>query len=89
MIFYQIMSQFEDNVIYPRVVGNSVGLPGLWVLLSIFVLGNVFGIFGMVMAVPATACVYTFFAEFVNKRLKKQNLIVTDQEIKQIPQQEE
>ena len=78
IIFYQVMSQFEDNVIYPRVVGNSVGLPGLWVLLSIFVLGGEFGIFGMVMAVPATACIYTFFAEWVNKRLKAQRLIVSE-----------
>ena len=83
IIFYQVMSQFEDNVIYPRVVGNSVGLPGLWVLLSIFVLGNVFGIFGMIMAVPATACVYTFFAEAVNKRLQKKNLIVTEDDMRQ------
>ncbi|WP_416327136.1 AI-2E family transporter [[Eubacterium] hominis] len=81
MIFYQIMSQFEDNVIYPRVVGNSVGLPGLWVLLSIFVLGNVFGIFGMIVAVPVTACVYTFFAEAVNERLKKKKLIVTEDDM--------
>lgn len=78
IIFYQVMSQFEDNVIYPRVVGNSVGLPGLWVLLSIFVFGSMFGVFGMVMAVPTTACLYTFFAEFVNKRLKKQKIKVTE-----------
>lgn len=84
MIFYQVMSQFEDNVIYPRVVGNSVGLPGLWVLLSIFVCGSMFGIFGMIMAVPATACIYTFFAEAVNYRLKKQKLKVTEDTMTQI-----
>lgn len=84
IIFYQVMSQFEDNVIYPRVVGNSVGLPGLWVLLSIFVCGSMFGIFGMIMAVPATACIYTFFAEAVNYRLKKQKLKVTEDDMIQI-----
>lgn len=88
IIFYQIMSQFEDNVIYPRVVGNSVGLPGLWVLLSIFVCGSMFGIFGMIMAVPATACIYTFFAEAVNYRLKKQNLMVTEDDMIQIETEE-
>lgn len=77
IIFYQLMSQFEDNVIYPRVVGNSVGLPGLWVLLSIFIFGDLFGVFGMVIAVPTTACLYTFFSEFVHKRLKKKKLVVT------------
>ena len=51
IIFYQILSYFEDNVIYPRVVGNSVGLPGLWVLLSIFVFGDLWGVFGMIMSV--------------------------------------
>lgn len=74
IVFYQVISYFEDNVIYPRVVGNSVGLPGLWVLLSIFVFGDLWGVFGMVMAVPTTACLYAFFAEFINNRLRKKRL---------------
>lgn len=78
IIFYQLMSQFEDNVIYPRVVGNSVGLPGLWVLLSIFVFGDLFGVLGMVIAVPTTACIYAFFSEFIHYRLKKKKLTVTE-----------
>ncbi|MEG0520491.1 MAG: AI-2E family transporter, partial [Erysipelotrichaceae bacterium] len=76
VVFYQLMQQFEDNVIYPRVVGNSVGLPGLWVLLSIFVFGDLFGILGMVMAVPTTAFIYTMFADFINQILKKRKLKV-------------
>ena len=74
IVFYQVISYFEDNVIYPRVVGNSVGLPGLWVLLSIFVFGDLWGVFGMVMAVPTTACLYVFFTEFINNRLRKKRL---------------
>ena len=74
IVFYQVISYFEDNVIYPRVVGNSVGLPGLWVLLSIFVFGDLWVVFGMVMAVPTTACLYVFFAEFINNRLRKKRL---------------
>ena len=74
IVFYQVISYYEDNVIYPRVVGNSVGLPGLWVLLSIFVFGDLWGVFGMVMAVPTTACLYVFFAEFINNRLRKKRL---------------
>lgn len=81
IIFYQLMSQFEDNVIYPRVVGNSVGLPGLWVLLSIFVFGDLFGVLGMVIAVPTTACIYAFFSEFIHDRLKKKKLTVTEDAI--------
>lgn len=78
IIFYQLMQQFEDNVIYPRVVGNSVGLPGLWVLLSIFVFGAQFGIIGMLLAVPTTALIYTLFADFINNFLKKRHIEVSD-----------
>lgn len=78
ILYYQLMQQFEDNVIYPRVVGSSVGLPGLWVLLSIFVFGAEFGIVGMLLAVPTTAFLYSLFTELVNRRLKKQHVVVTD-----------
>ena len=88
IIFYQILSYFEDNVIYPRVVGNSVGLPGLWVLLSIFVFGDLWGVFGMIMAVPTTACLYVFFTEYVNHRLRKQRLIVTEETVYQEDEEE-
>lgn len=78
IIYYQLMQQFEDNVIYPRVVGNSVGLPGLWVLLSIFVFGAQFGIVGMLLAVPTTAFLYTLFAYFINSTLKKRHIQVSE-----------
>ena len=81
ILFYQVISYFEDNVIYPRVVGNSVGLPGLWVLVCIFVFGNLWGVFGMIMAVPTTACFYVFFVEYVDKRLDKKHLYVSEDEI--------
>ncbi|MEG0823490.1 MAG: AI-2E family transporter [Erysipelotrichaceae bacterium] len=77
VLFYQIMQQFEDNVIYPRVVGDSVGLPGLWVLLSIFVFGDLFGIFGMVIAVPTTAFIYTVFGDIINEKLSRDKINVT------------
>ncbi len=78
IVFYQILSYFEDNVIYPRVVGNSVGLPGLWVLACIFIFNSLWGIFGMIIAVPTTACIYVFFADYVNKKLKQMHLIVDE-----------
>ncbi|MEG0095433.1 MAG: AI-2E family transporter [Erysipelotrichaceae bacterium] len=84
VIFYQLMQQFEDNVIYPRVVGNSVGLPGLWVLLSIFVFGDLFGVIGMIIAVPTTAFIYTMFSDFINKVLKKRKIKVELNQIKHI-----
>lgn len=84
MIYFQILSQIEDNFIYPRVVGSSVGLPGIWVILSIFVFGDLFGIFGMIIAVPSAACLYCLAGELVSKALKKRKLEITDKHIKQL-----
>lgn len=84
MIYFQVLSQLEDNFIYPKVVGNSVGLPGIWVLLSIFVFGNFFGIFGMVIAVPSAACLYSMASELVNKILKKRKLKITETMIEKV-----
>lgn len=78
IVYFQVLSQIEDNFIYPKIVGESVGLPGIWVLLSIFVFGDLFGIFGMVIAVPTTACLYSLTGEIVNLILRKRKLIITD-----------
>lgn len=81
IIIYQVVQQAENTIIYPKVVGKSVGLPGIWTLLSIVVFGGLFGVLGMLLAVPTTACIYTFGSEIVNNRLKKKQLIVTDEEV--------
>lgn len=83
MVYFQILSQLEDNFIYPRVVGNSVGLPGIWVILSIFVFGDLFGVFGMVIAVPSAACLYSLASEIINKILKKRKLEISETTIVQ------
>lgn len=77
MIYFQILSQLEDNLIYPKVVGQSVGLPGIWVLLSILAFGDLFGIAGIVVAVPTSACLYALFSELVNRILKKRHLKIS------------
>ena len=76
IIIFQILSNLEGQVVYPKIVGNSIGLPGIWVLLSIFVLGDFFGFVGMILAVPLTALAYDLFSEFINNRLKKKNIKV-------------
>lgn len=76
IVFFQILSQLEDNLIYPKVVGKSVGLPGLWVMLSIFILGDLFGIVGMITAVPLTAFVYTLFSTWVRNTLHQRSIKV-------------
>lgn len=78
IIFFQVLQQLEGNLIYPHVVGNSVGLPGLWVLLSIVVFGGLFGLLGMLIAVPTTALIYSVLGDIVNERLKQKKLIVTE-----------
>lgn len=83
MVYFQVLSQIEDNFIYPRVVGGSVGLPGIWVLLSIFIFGDLFGIFGTVIAVPLSACLYSLTSELVNLVLKKRKLKITETTIEQ------
>lgn len=84
MIYFQFLSQIEDNFIYPRVVGSSVGLPGIWVLLSILVFGDLFGIFGMIIAVPSAACLYALTGSLVNKVLAKRKLEVSETTLKKI-----
>ena len=78
MVYFQILSQIEDNFIYPRVVGGTVGLPGIWVLLSIFIFGDLFGIFGTIIAVPSAACIYSLISELVNLVLRKRKLKITE-----------
>ena len=77
------IQQFDGNFIYPKVVGKSVGLPGIWTLLSIVVFGGMYGITGVILAVPVTAILYATLSEFINKRLDKKGLIVTTDQIKE------
>lgn len=68
LIFLVLLQQFEGNVIYPKVVGTSVGLPGIWVLAAITVGGGLFGILGMLLGVPTLATVYKIYHEKLNER---------------------
>ena len=74
LIFLIILQQLEGNLIYPRVVGKSVGLPGIWVLAAVTVGGNAFGLVGMLLSVPVCSVLYTLFREFVNYRLEQKGL---------------
>ena len=71
VVFLLILMQLDVNFIYPRIVGNSVGLPPLWVLFAVTVGGRMFGILGMLLAVPACAVIYSAFSEIVNERIKR------------------
>ncbi|MBQ8827577.1 MAG: AI-2E family transporter [Clostridia bacterium] len=66
VIFLIILQQLEGNLIYPRVVGSSIGLPAIWVLAAVTIGGGVFGIFGMLIGVPIAASCYRLLREHVN-----------------------
>ena len=79
LIFIVILQQFEDNLIYPRVVGTSLGLPGIWVLASITIFGGVFGFGGVIFGVPITSALYTLLRNDLHKRMKHQEVIANEE----------
>lgn len=68
VIYLQILQQIEGNFIYPKVVGKSVGLPGIWVLFAVTVGGGIAGIAGMLVGVPICSVLYTLIRQYVKKR---------------------
>lgn len=71
LIFILILQQVEGNLIYPRVVGNSIGLPGMWVLAAVSIGGSLGGVFGMLLGVPIATIIYTLLRNNVNKKLEQ------------------
>lgn len=70
VIMFFVLQQLEGNLIYPHVVGNSVGLPSIWVLVAVTLGGNVMGILGMIIFIPLISVLYTLFREEVYKRIQ-------------------
>lgn len=68
LIFLLILQQVEGNLIYPKVVGKSVGLPGLWVLAAVTIGGGAFGVMGMLLGVPVCSVVYALVQDFIRSR---------------------
>lgn len=68
LIYIVLLQQIEGNLIYPRVVGSSIGLPGIWVLAAITIGGSLLGVFGMLLAVPLAAAVYRILREDIIRR---------------------
>ena len=74
IVFVVILQQLEGNLIYPRVVGKSVGLPGIWVLCAVTVFGSAFGMLAMLISVPLCAVAYNVFCMLVSNRLSKRKI---------------
>ena len=74
IIVFLVLQQIEGNLIYPHVVGESVGLPSIWVLAAVTIGGNLMGIVGMLIFIPLLSVVYTIFRKVVYQRLKKRHI---------------
>lgn len=82
LVFSTLLQQFESNLIYPHVVGNSVGLSALWVLFAVSVGGGLFGIPGMIFGLPTFSVIYELLRRWTNYRLEvKRNLAKKQEEI--------
>lgn len=73
-VFIIVLQQLESNLIYPRVVGNSVGLPGIWVIFTVTIGGSLFGLAGMLLGVPLVSLIYALVSAQVNHVLDKKGL---------------
>lgn len=74
VIMFLILQQIEGNLIYPKVVGGSIGLPAIWVLAAVSLGGSLFGVLGMLVFIPVVSVLYALLRENVNKRLDEKNL---------------
>ncbi|MBR5021363.1 MAG: AI-2E family transporter [Oscillospiraceae bacterium] len=69
VIVFLVLQQIEGNLIYPKVVGSSIGLPGMWVLAAVTIGGDLMGVVGMFLMIPLSSVLYTLLREITNKRL--------------------
>lgn len=78
VVFIIVLQRIDAYFIYPRVVGNSVGLPSMWVLFAVIFGGSAFGLVGMLIGVPVFSILYSLLQQAVAKRLKKKELTIED-----------
>ena len=71
---FLILQQLENNLIYPRVVGTSIGLPGMWVLMAVTIGGELMGVGGMLLMIPLASVLYALAREFTDKRLAQRGI---------------
>jgi predicted PurR-regulated permease PerM len=69
VVMFLVLQQIEGNLIYPRVVGTSIGLPGMWVLVAVAVGGDLMGVGGMLLMIPVTSVLYALLGEISARRL--------------------
>jgi len=86
ILFIIVLQQIESNLIYPKVIGKSIGLPGIWVLLAVIVGGSVYGIMGVIIGIPLCSVVYILLRNWIKARLKKKNIDIRNVEARDMKQ---
>lgn len=74
VVYILILQQIESNVIYPKIMGKSVSLPGLWVLFAVTTFGGLWGVLGIIVSIPICSVAYTLFDSWLSKRLIERNI---------------
>lgn len=74
VVMFLVLQQIEGNLIYPRVVGGSIGLPGMWVLIAVALGGELMGVSGMFLMIPLASVMYTLLREYTYKRLAQRQI---------------
>lgn len=74
VVMFLVLQQIENNMIYPRVVGTSIGLPGMWVLVAVSVGGELMGVGGMLLMIPVTSVIYALLREITDERLNRRGI---------------
>lgn len=83
IIMFLVLQQIEGNLIYPKVVGSSVGLPSIWVLAAVTIGGSLMGVVGMLIFIPIVSVFYNLFRSSVYKRLRKKRQILREAEMRE------
>lgn len=73
VVLFFVLQQIDENLLYPRVVGKSVGLPAIWTLIAALIGGSVFGFIGIIISIPISSILYTILRDWINERIKKKN----------------
>ena len=87
VIVFLVLQQIEGNLIYPKVVGGSIGLPGMWVLAAVTIGGDLMGVVGMFLMIPLSSVLYTLLREITNKRLTRRE--ISPEKLGEIPEETE
>ncbi|MBQ1985093.1 MAG: AI-2E family transporter, partial [Clostridia bacterium] len=78
VVYIIVLQQLEGNIIYPKVVGSTIGLPGVWVMAAVTVCSNLFGIMGVLLGTPLAAVLYTILRRSTSNRLAAKGITNSD-----------